>query len=74
MMIILIIFSSYVVIYGFEIFLDSFQRGRTTGSLLDLPSWIAELPVPLCFLMLIIQAIFEIQKMAIGITPPSGEH
>jgi hypothetical protein len=24
--------------------------------------------------MLIIQAIFEIQKMAIGITPPSGEH
>ena len=64
MMIILIIFSSYVVIYGFEIFLDSFQRGRTTGSLLDLPSWIAELPVPVCFLMLIIQAIFEIQKMA----------
>ena len=72
MMIILIIFSSYVVIYGFEIFLDSFQRGRTTGSLLDLPSWIAELPVPVCFLMLIIQAIFEIQKMAMGITPPSG--
>ena len=74
MMIILIIFSSYVVIYGFEIFLDSFQRGRTTGSLLDLPSWIAELPVPLCFLMLIIQAIFEILKMTSGITPPSGEH
>ena len=74
MMIILIIFSSYFVLYGFEIFLDSFQRGRTTGSLLDLPSWIAELPVPVCFLMLIIQAIFEILKMASGITPPSGEH
>ena len=35
---------------------------------------IAELPVPLCFLMLIIQAVFEIKKMVSGITPPSGEH
>jgi TRAP-type C4-dicarboxylate transport system permease small subunit len=74
MMITLIVFSLYVVIYGFDIFFDSFQRGRTTGSLLDLPAWIAELPVPFCFLMLIIQAIFEIKKMVSGITPPSGEH
>ena len=74
MMITLIVFSLYVVIYGFDIFFDSFQRGRTTGSLLDLPAWIAELPVPLCFLMLIIQAVFEIKKMVSGITPPSGEH
>ena len=73
-MIILIIFSSYVMIFGFEIFYDSFFRGRTTGSLLDLPAWIAELPVPFCFLMLIIQAVFEIKKMVSGITPPSGEH
>ena len=74
MMITLIVFSLYVVIYGFDIFFDSFQRGRTTGSLLDLPAWIAELPVPFCFLMLIIQAVFEIKKMVSGITPPSGEH
>ena len=74
MMITLIVFSLYVVIYGFDIFFDSFQRGRTTGSLLDLPAWIAELPVRLCFLMLIIQAVFEIKKMVSGITPPSGEH
>jgi len=73
-MIILIIFSVYVVIYGFEIFLDSFNRDRTTGSLLDLPSWMAELPVPFCFLMLIFQAILEIKKMFKGITPPSGDH
>lgn len=74
MMITLIVFSLYIVIYGFDIFFDSFQRGRTTGSLLDLPAWIAELPVPFCFLMLIIQAVFEIKKMVSGITPPSGEH
>ena len=46
---ILIIFSLYVAVYGWMIFHDSFERGRTTGSLLDLPSWIAELPVPVCF-------------------------
>ena len=74
MMLVLIVFSFYVVVYGFEIFIDSFERGRTTGSLLDLPSWIAELPVPFCFLMLIIQGILEIKKMANGITPPSGDH
>ena len=74
MMLTLIVFSLYVVIYVFDIFFDSFQRGRTTGSLLDLPALIAELPVPLCFLMLIIQAVFEIKKMVSGITPPSGEH
>ena len=74
MMITLIVFSLYVVIYGFDIFFASLQRGRRKGSLLDLPAWIAELPVPFCFLMLIIQAVFEIKKMVSGITPPSGEH
>ena len=74
MMLVLIIFSIYVVIFGFEIFMDSFERGRTTGSLLDLPSWIAELPVPFCFFMLIIQALIELKKMVSGITPPSGDH
>ena len=58
-MIILIIFSSYVMIYGFDIFYDSFVRGRTTGSLLNLPSWIAEFSVPFCFLLLLIQSILQ---------------
>ena len=74
MMIILIVFSLYVTIYGFEIFYESFEKGRTTGSLLDMPSWVAELPVPLCFLMLIFQALIELKKMISGITPPKGEH
>ena len=74
MMIILIVFSLYVTIYGFEIFYESFEKGRTTGSLLAMPSWVAELPVPLCFLMLIFQALIELKKMISGITPPKGEH
>ena len=73
-MIILIIFSSYVLIFGFEIFYDSFFRGRTTGSLLNLPSWIAELSIPLCFFLLLIQSIFEIIKLLKNIEPPESDH
>jgi TRAP-type C4-dicarboxylate transport system permease small subunit len=73
-MMILIIFSSYVMIFGFEIFYDSFFRGRTTGSLLNLPSWIAELSVPLCFFLLFIQSIFEIIKLLKNIEPPESNH
>ena len=73
-MIILIIFSCYVMIFGFDIFYDSFFRGRTTGSLLNLPSWIAELSVPLCFFLLFIQSIFEIIKLLKNIEPPESNH
>ena len=73
-MIVLIVFSSYVMIYGFDIFYDSFNRGRTTGSLLNLPSWIAELSVPLCFFLLFIQSIFEIVKLFKNIEPPESDH
>ena len=73
-MIILIIFSSYVLLYGFEIFYDSLLRGRTTGSLLNLPSWIAELSIPFCFLLLLIQSVIEIIKLLQNIEPPKGDH
>ena len=73
-LIILIIFSSYVMIFGFDIFYDSFHRGRTTGSLLNLPSWIAELSIPFCFLLLLIQSFFEIIKLLKNIEPPESNH
>ena len=63
---ILMIFSSYVTIYGWLIFYDSYERGRTTGSLLDLPSWIAELSVPVFFFILLIQAIIESWKILVS--------
>ena len=73
-MIVLLIFSSYVMVYGFDIFYDSFIRGRTTGSLLNLPSWIAELSVPFCFLLLLIQSLIEIIKLLKNIEPPESDH
>ena len=72
-MCVLIWFCSYVTIFGAQIFYDSFERGRTTGSLLDLPSWIAELPVPVLFGMLAIQAIIEIWKLLTDQPIPEGE-
>lgn len=55
-----IVFSAIVAIWGWEIFYDSFVRGRTTGSLLNLPVWVAELSVPLGFALLAAQAVVEL--------------
>lgn len=59
-LIVLITFSIVVMVYGWEIFFDSFSRGRTTGSLLNLPTWIAELSVPVGFALLTAQALEEL--------------
>lgn len=53
------VFSVIVLWKGFEIFWDSFERGRTTGSLLNLPIWIAELSVPFGFALLLAQSMIE---------------
>ncbi|SLN64972.1 Tripartite ATP-independent periplasmic transporters, DctQ component [Roseovarius gaetbuli] len=58
-MLVVAAFSAMVTWKGWDIFLDSFERGRTTGSLLDLPSWVVELAVPLGFALLFIQALIE---------------
>ena len=71
-MAILVWFSLFVTYYGWAIFQDSFERGRTTGSLLDLPAWLAEMPVPLFFALVAIQAGIEIFKLVTGEPIPSG--
>ncbi len=54
------LFSAVVAWKGGEIFLDSFVRGRTTGSMLDLPTWISELAIPVGFALLFVQAVIEL--------------
>lgn len=41
---------------GLPTALDSFERGRTTGSMLDLPQWISQASVPVGFALLALQA------------------
>ena len=73
-MLIIALLSIVVMIWGFDIFLDSFLRGRTTGSLLDLPIWIAELAVPVGFAMLLVQSVLEIGEAWQGRHHTSSGH
>lgn len=59
-------FSAMVAWQGFDIFSNSFERGRTTGSMLDLPTWVAELAVPFGFALLFCQALIEVWKAVSG--------
>ncbi|KAE9632369.1 TRAP transporter small permease [Parasedimentitalea maritima] len=68
------VFSSIVGAYGWKIFHESFVRGRTTGSMLDLPIWIVELAVPFGFAVLFIQSLIEVLRAARGEIVAEGEH
>ncbi|MCC9625938.1 TRAP transporter small permease [Thalassospira sp. MA62] len=67
-------FSVIVTLKGWDIFFDSFERGRTTGTMLDLPAWIAELPVAVGFALLAVQAVIEIIGLLRGKDIPKGAH
>jgi len=60
------VLSIVAVVYGFEIFWDSFVRGRTTGSLMNLPVWISELAVPFGFLLMFFASLAEILRLLKG--------
>lgn len=56
-MLVVAVFAGVVCYFGYTIFYDSFERGRTTGSLLNIPIWIVELAVPIGFALLVMQAL-----------------
>ncbi len=66
--------SAVVTVYGWRIFHDSWARGRTTGSILDLPAWVAELSVPAGFALLFVQALIETVRAARGDWAASEGH
>ena len=68
------VFSAIVLVYGYEIFHDSFVRGRTTGTMLDMPMWYVELSLPFGFAILLIQAVIETVRALQGQIVAEGEH
>ena len=50
-------FSLVTLWYGYAIFADSFDRGRTSGTMLDLPAALSEAAVPVGFVLLTIAAL-----------------
>lgn len=51
------IISGFVAWYGAPIALQSFDVGRTTGSMLDIPRWWSEASIPIGFALLTLQAV-----------------
>jgi TRAP-type C4-dicarboxylate transport system permease small subunit len=66
--------SAIVTAYGWWIFQDSWVRGRTTGSILDLPAWVMELSVPAGFGLLFVQALIQTVRAARGDWADGEEH
>jgi TRAP-type C4-dicarboxylate transport system permease small subunit len=52
-----------VVRYGGSIFHDSFARGRSTGTMLNIPNWWSEVVIPLGFSVLFLQSLAEMVKL-----------
>ncbi|MBD1548384.1 TRAP transporter small permease [Roseibium aggregatum] len=67
-------FSALVTWKGWDIFFDSFERGRTTGSMLDLPTWVTELAVPAGFALLFLQALLEAWRSLTGERDADAPH
>ena len=66
------VFSAAVVRYGSEIAHDSFVRGRSTGTMLNIPNWWSEAVIPAGFSLLLLQCIVELIRLARGDSPLSG--
>jgi C4-dicarboxylate transporter, DctQ subunit len=71
-LVVILCFSVVVLVYGYEIFLDSFERGRTTGTMLDLPAWLPEASVPAGFALLILSCLTCLWRAAHGDIPADG--
>lgn len=68
-----IAFAALVVWYGKDAAINSFVRGRTSGSMLDIPAWWMQAAVPLGFALLGAQAALEFARTALGAPlPPDG--
>ena len=55
-------FSSFVLYFGWLIAYDSLKVGRTSSTILDVPSFLTELAIPLCFFLLVIRVSIEIVR------------
>ena len=62
--------AAFVAWYGTPIALDSLERGRTTGSMLDIPSWWMQASVPVGFFLMVVQCCIRAMRL---IAPIDGQ-
>ena len=66
-------FSLMATIHGWKVVEDSIRLGRRQPTMLEMPNWIAELPVLLGFALLGLQALIELARLWTGATTvPTG--
>ncbi len=73
-LLVILVFAVVVLIYGYGIFLDSFERGRTTGTMLDLPAWMPEASVPAGFALLALSCVTCLWRALNGDIPEEEGH
>jgi C4-dicarboxylate transporter DctQ subunit len=54
-----VMISGFVAWHGVPIAMNSFEVGRTTGSMMDIPSWWMQASVPIGFGLIFIQAVIK---------------
>ncbi len=68
-------FCAIVFWYGWDIFLDSFERGRSTGTMMNIPNWWTEIVIPLGFGLSFFACLGGLVTMARGEElPKAGGH
>lgn len=68
------VITGLIAWHGYPIAQKSFEVGRSTGSMLDIPSWWAQAAVPLCFALVTIQALLCALDAALGREAPADAH
>ena len=62
-------FAAVVLYFGSGIAWDSLERGRSTGTMLNIPNWWSEAVIPLAFSLLLFQCGSELLRLARGEVP-----
>ncbi|WMS43007.1 TRAP transporter small permease [Acuticoccus sp. MNP-M23] len=66
------VISGFVAWFGAPAAINSFEVGRTTGSMLDMPSWWMQAAVPIGFALLCVQALALAVAVIAGAERPAA--
>ncbi|SHF61907.1 TRAP-type mannitol/chloroaromatic compound transport system, small permease component [Modicisalibacter ilicicola DSM 19980] len=76
-LVVILLFSLVATIYGWDVVSESIRSGRRQPTILELPNWVAELPVIVGFALLALQSLAELIRLPFRPAPmftPGGEH
>ncbi|WP_227369235.1 TRAP transporter small permease [Halomonas sp. M20] len=76
-LVVILLFSLMATVYGWDVVSESIRSGRRQPTILELPNWVAELPVTVGFALLSLQSLAELIRLPFRPAPtfnPGGEH